>query len=74
MSETLLGLENLKDGAAVEMLNDELQRVLANIQDVNTDSKQVRELNLKIKIKPSEGRFRVRPTVHHSYMAKNSGH
>ncbi len=56
MAEEYLSLSNLKSGAAVEMFDDELKRVLTNIQDVNTDPKTVRELTLTVKIKPSEDR------------------
>jgi len=49
-------VETISNGAAVERLNLELDSVLRNIADENTSSKTVREINLKIKIKPSEDR------------------
>jgi len=53
--EVKLSLLNLKDGAAVEMFDRQLQRVYNNIGDVNTSLKE-REIVLKVKIKPSKDR------------------
>jgi len=49
-------LINLKDGAAVELFDFELQKVLDNIMDPNTKAEAVREVTLKIKIKPDKDR------------------
>lgn len=54
--ENLVSLATLSDGAAIEMFDEELQRVLDNILDVNTDPKQAREITLKVKIQPNENR------------------
>ena len=55
-TEQIVSLDTLGSGAAMEMFQDELQRVLDNITDVNTDPKAVREVKLTVKIKPDEGR------------------
>ncbi len=49
-------LETLSAGAAIERLNIELEGVLENILDPNTSPKTLREINLKIKIKPHDDR------------------
>lgn len=54
--EEELSLQNLGDGAAIEMFNEELQSVLNNIVDPNTNPKQSREVILKVKITPDEDR------------------
>ena len=46
----------LADGAAAELFQEEFQRVLENIGDVNTDPKAVREVHLRVRIKPNEMR------------------
>ena len=51
-----VSLENLGAGAATELFDLELQRVLENISDKNTKPTALREVTLKIKIKPSEDR------------------
>lgn len=50
-----LNLQNLHGGAALELFDIELQRVLENILDVNT-SPGAREITLRIKIIPNERR------------------
>lgn len=55
MSERV-SLSNLGEGAAIELFDLELQRVLDNIIDENTSPGVVREVNLKIKIKPDQDR------------------
>lgn len=60
--EEYVGIENLGRGAAVELFNDELTRVLSNILDPNTDAKAVRSLTLTVKFKPSEERD-LAPTI-----------
>jgi len=54
--EVVLNLENLGGGAAAELFNAELQHALDNIADPNTKPDQVREVTLKLKVKPSENR------------------
>lgn len=55
MSQSV-SLATLANGAAIERFDHELQRVLENIADFNTDAKAVREVNLKVKIKPTDDR------------------
>ncbi len=56
VEESYVDITNLGRGAAVELFNDELNRVLANILDPNTDPKAIRSLTLTVKFKPSEDR------------------
>lgn len=51
-----VSFESIGQGAAIERADLELNRVLKNIQDPNTSPKAIREINIKIKIKPSEDR------------------
>lgn len=53
--EEKASLLTLARGAAIEQFDDELQRVLNNIVDPNT-KEGVREVNLKVKIKPDANR------------------
>lgn len=48
-----VSLENLGNGACVEKFNIELEKVIENILDPNTDGK-ARVITLKVAIKPSE--------------------
>lgn len=50
-----LQFETILDGGALEMINHTLGKVFENIVDVNTDE-SVREINLKLKLKPDENR------------------
>jgi hypothetical protein len=54
--EEKITLAEIGRGAAVERFDIELQKVLDNIQDPNTDPKKVRSVTLKITINPSEDR------------------
>jgi hypothetical protein len=51
-----VSLANLANGAALERVDAELERVLDNVADVNTKVKVAREIVLKIKIVPSQDR------------------
>ena len=51
MDQEKLSLVNLEGGAAVEMFDIALQKVLENIHDINTTDGP-REINLKVKAKP----------------------
>lgn len=51
-----LSLETMLGGAASERFQHELNKVLKNIHDPNTDPKAKRELTVKIAIKASESR------------------
>ena len=57
MSEEMqVSLQTLGSGAAAELFDDELGKVLANVVDVNTDHKTAREVTLKVTIRPNEDR------------------
>jgi len=49
-------LTSLADGAALELFQSELDRVLRNIQDPNTDSTVVRKVTLEVTFHPDEQR------------------
>jgi len=49
-------LENLADGAAAELFQSELDKVLRNIQDPNTDATAVRKVTLEVTFSPDEER------------------
>lgn len=51
-----VSLETVAGGAAVELFNAELVKVLANIADPNTDAKAVRVIKLEVRVKPTENR------------------
>jgi len=53
MSDEKLSLVNLEGGAAVEMFDTALQKVLENIHDINTTA-DAREITLKVKVKPMD--------------------
>lgn len=55
MSETrasVVTLSNIANGAAVELFDHELKRVMANIKDPNADAKKKREVTLKVVLSP----------------------
>jgi hypothetical protein len=54
--EPSVSLQNLGGGAAIELFDLELQKVLENISDENTRPAVVREITLKVKIKPGDDR------------------
>ena len=54
--EDPMSLTNLGDGAAIEQFDEELQKVLDNIVDPNTEAKQVRKIILTVSIKPDDDR------------------
>lgn len=58
-----LSIGTLCCGGAIEALEHELQTVLDNIMDPNTDPKKVREVKLIVKIKPNEHRNMADVTV-----------
>lgn len=51
-----VGLETIGGGAAVELFDRELRRVLADIDDPNTKPDATRTITLEIAIKPTENR------------------
>lgn len=56
MDERFLSLETLGQGAAVELFNDELARVLENCLDPNTPATAPRSVTLTFSITPDEDR------------------
>ena len=54
--EETLTLENLGNGAAVELFDEALEKVLKNIMDPNTDPKAERSITMKVTFKPDENR------------------
>jgi hypothetical protein len=56
MQETPVTLYTLANGAAAELFEAELQKIIANILDPNTDPIAVREIDLRVKIKPDNER------------------
>lgn len=51
-----LSLATVAGGAAMELFDRELRLVLDNIQDPNTEAEAVREVTLKLQIKPTKDR------------------
>lgn len=51
-----ISLDTLYQGAVVERANLEIQRVLDNIQDPNTDPKKARTVTIKLKFEPDNDR------------------
>jgi hypothetical protein len=51
-----IDLTNFADGSVAEKFNQELQKVLENIADPNTDPKKVRKLTLTIKVAGNDKR------------------
>lgn len=49
-------LTNIGNGVAVELFQHELQKVLANIDDVNAAPEDVRKIKLEFLIKPASNR------------------
>ncbi len=56
-------LENLAEGAIAEKIEDALVRVIANIDDPNTDFKTKRKLNIAVTFQPDEKRELAEVTV-----------
>jgi hypothetical protein len=55
-TEYVVDLTKINQGAAVEMFSEELKKVLANIDDANTDPKEKREITLKFTFLPDVDR------------------
>lgn len=49
-------LENVCGGAVASQFEHELQNVLRNIEDVNTDPEQKREIRIKVSFSPTKDR------------------
>ena len=54
--ERRLELQNIQNGAVIEMFDEELRKVVANIEDENTVPNQERSVTIKIAIKPDKTR------------------
>lgn len=53
---TKINTETFAAGAMAEKLNIELQKVMENIADPNTDAKKARKVTLTLTLKPDENR------------------
>lgn len=51
-SMSVFPLEEIGLGVVTEKYDDELCKVIDNILDLNTDPKTIREINIKLKMKP----------------------
>lgn len=56
-------LENINQGAAQELFDEELRKVVRNINDLNVDAEFPREITLKFRIKPTKDRSAAVTTV-----------
>lgn len=56
MNEKIIDLNKFAGGAVSEKFNNEMQRVLDNIADPNTDFKKARKVTLTVTIKPNAKR------------------
>lgn len=56
-------LENINNGAAQELFDEELRKVVRNINDLNVDAEFPREITMKFKIKPTKDRSGAVTTV-----------
>jgi hypothetical protein len=56
VEEQTVTLKTLAKGAALELFDREMDAVVANIADVNTNPKAKREINIKVIIQPDENR------------------
>lgn len=65
----MIDLEQFADGAMAERFNAELQKVLENIADPNTDAKKVRKLTLTVAFKSADDK---RDVVQVSVQAKTT--
>ncbi len=54
--EEIVTLASIGNGAALELFDHELKRVIANIGDINTTAKTKRSINIKVVIQPDEER------------------
>ncbi len=54
--DTYVDIQTLGRGAAMELFNDGLNKVLENILDPNTEAKQTRKVTLTVEFKPTEDR------------------
>lgn len=59
----IIDLNTFSDGALAERANSEIQKVLENIADPNTDPSKARKLTITIEFKADENRDIVRSSV-----------
>lgn len=52
----VVDLVSLQGGAVIDLFDEELRRVLDNINDENTDPKKAREISIRLTIKPDKAR------------------
>lgn len=62
----------LNNGEVVNKVNYELERVIKNINDINTDPLKPREINIKIKFKANEMRTQIAVEAHVSSKIQNT--
>lgn len=51
-----ISIENINDGAVTELFEEEWLKVIRNIADLNTKPDAIREITIKVKIKPDKTR------------------
>ena len=56
MDDRFVTLANLAGGAIPELFDREWKKVIANVQDPNTDPEQKRELTIKVVLEPNTKR------------------
>jgi hypothetical protein len=56
LKEEYFSLGNLARGAVLELFDEEVRKVLENIQDVNTDPEKARKMTISVTIKPNHKR------------------
>jgi len=61
--EYVVTLATLNEGAALELFDTELKKLLDNIADVNTDPELKRDITLKVVFEPDEDRKRATVSV-----------
>ena len=64
MEKTMVTLATFGSGALEEGFKEAIKEVAKNINDPNTEAEAVREINIKIKIKPTKTREAVVYEVH----------
>ena len=56
MKSEILSLANMAGGAVLERFNIEMQKVIQNISDPNTDARKKRSVTIKVTVAPNEQR------------------
>ena len=69
-----VSLESINNGAALELFQEELKRVMGNINDVSISSDAPREIRLVFKIKPSKDRSSALTTIQASSKLVSTEH